>query len=121
MAQPVKPWLSIGHQIDRLQRRGMQISDEATAAQWLSAVGYYRLSGYWYPFREIDSTGQARRLSTFVPGTTFTEVVDLYEFDRRHNQSNVSFMRSCVHAFITRPGDGTAVNWIPLEEAEGHL
>jgi hypothetical protein len=68
MAQPLKPWLSIQDQIERLQRRGMQISDEEAAAQWLSAVGYYRLSGYWYPFREIDSTGQARRPSTFVSG-----------------------------------------------------
>lgn len=39
-------------------------------------------NSYWYPFREMDPIGQARRLSTFVPGTTFTEVVGLYEFDR---------------------------------------
>ncbi|MCH9736849.1 MAG: Abi family protein [Actinomycetia bacterium] len=82
MAELLKPWLSIQDQIDRLQRRGMQIPDEEVAAQWLSAVGYYRLSGYWYPFREIDATGQARRLSTFVSSTTFAEVVGLYEFDR---------------------------------------
>lgn len=82
MSQPVKPWLSIQDQIDRLQRRGMQIPDTGVAVQWLSAVGYYRLSGYWYPFREIDPSGQTRRLSTFISGTTFTEVVGLYEFDR---------------------------------------
>jgi abortive infection bacteriophage resistance protein len=82
MPQPIKPWLSIEDQIDRLKRRGMHIPDEEVADQWLSAVGYYRLSGYWYPFREPDSTGKARRLSTFVAGTTFTEVVGLYEFDR---------------------------------------
>jgi hypothetical protein len=82
MAQSLKPWLSIQDQVDRLQRRGMQISDEAAAAQWLSAVGYYRLSGYWYPFRKINSTGQTRRLSTFSTGTTFAEVGGLYEFDR---------------------------------------
>lgn len=40
------------------------------------------MSGYWYPFRELDITGQSRRLSTFVEGTTFTEIVGLYEFDR---------------------------------------
>lgn len=60
----------------------MHITDDASAAHWLSAVGYYRLSGYWYPFRELDITGQSRRLSTFVEGTTFTEIVGLYEFDR---------------------------------------
>jgi abortive infection bacteriophage resistance protein len=83
MTQPLKPWLSIQDQIDRLRHRGMHIADEQAAAQWLSAVGYYRLSGYWYPFREIDSTGgPGRRRSTFVSGTTFMEVVGLCEFDR---------------------------------------
>ncbi|ORW22490.1 hypothetical protein AWC18_06770 [Mycolicibacter nonchromogenicus] len=80
--QPIKPWLSITDQIAKLTLRGMNVADDASAAHWLSAVGYYRLSGYWYPFRELDTTGQSRRLSTFVDGTTFGEVVGLYEFDR---------------------------------------
>jgi abortive infection bacteriophage resistance protein len=25
--------------------------DRVFAAQWLGSVGYYRLSGYWYPYR----------------------------------------------------------------------
>lgn len=83
MPLPVKPWLSIHDQISRLQGRGMLIGDTAVAAEWLSTVGYYRLSGYWYPFREVDSTGQTRRLSTFVDDTNFSDIVELYEFDRR--------------------------------------
>lgn len=82
MPLPVKPWLSIQDQITLLQGRGMFIPDTATAAEWLSTVGYYRLSGYWYPFREIDTTGQTRRLSTFAEATTFADVTGLYEFDR---------------------------------------
>lgn len=83
MARPVKPWLSIAEQIALLRRRGMEIPDDDLAKQWLSAVGYYRLSGYWYPFRGFDHTGAQRRTSTFLPGTTFDEVAGLYEFDRR--------------------------------------
>jgi abortive infection bacteriophage resistance protein len=49
MPEPIKPWLSIEDQIDRLKRRGMHIPDVEAADQWLSAVGYYRLSGYRYP------------------------------------------------------------------------
>ncbi|ETZ55255.1 Abi family protein [Mycobacterium avium subsp. hominissuis] len=82
MPQPVKPWLSINDQVTRLQSRGMLIVDTAFAAKWLSTVGYYRMSGYWYPFREIDTTGRSRRLSTFINGTTFTNIARLYEFDR---------------------------------------
>lgn len=61
----------------------MHVPDTSAAARWLSTVGYYRLSGYWYPFREIDPSGQTRRLNKFADGTTFAEVAGLYEFDRR--------------------------------------
>ena len=83
MPLPVKPWLSVQDQIIRLQSRGMLIPDADTATEWLSTVGYYRLSGYWYPFREIDTTGQTRRISAFAAGTTFNDIVGLYEFDRQ--------------------------------------
>ncbi|MCT1607543.1 Abi family protein, partial [Nesterenkonia massiliensis] len=43
-------------------------------------VHYYRLSGYWYPFRELTSAG---RRDDFYPGTRFSDVVALYEFDTR--------------------------------------
>jgi abortive infection bacteriophage resistance protein len=41
----------------------------------VSAVNYYRLSGYWYPFRNPDDT--------FKAGTTFEAVWRRYVFDRR--------------------------------------
>ncbi len=83
MSRPLKQWLSIDDQIALLSSRGMSIADPAEARQWLSAVGYYRLSGYWYPFRQLDASGATpRRSSHFVPDTTFHEVVKLYEFDR---------------------------------------
>ncbi|MCY1029859.1 Abi family protein [Corallococcus sp. BB11-1] len=47
--------------------------DHALAA--LGRISYYRLSAYWYPFRNADSS--------FEPGTTFEKVLELYEFDRR--------------------------------------
>lgn len=30
----------------------MTISDETKATAYLEKIGYYRLSGYWYPWRE---------------------------------------------------------------------
>lgn len=59
----------------------MHVSDEAGALQQLSTTSYYRLSGYWYPFRAISPTGE--RLSEFAPNTSFDQVLELYNFDRQ--------------------------------------
>ncbi|WP_181698178.1 Abi family protein [Nocardia sp. GTS18] len=63
------------------------ITDEAAAISQLLAIGYYRLSGYCYTFREHAVPCAAtcdcpRRSDIFVPGTTLDRVVELYEFDR---------------------------------------
>ena len=71
----VKPSTTVEEQISLYRSRGMRV-DEAQAMQWLHAVGYYRLSGYAYVFREPES-------DSFVPGTTFDDVTRLYEFDRK--------------------------------------
>jgi abortive infection bacteriophage resistance protein len=44
-------------------------------ARRLRVVSYYRLSGYWFPFRRPDDS--------FAPGTHFDVVWDRYVFDRR--------------------------------------
>lgn len=64
----------------------MEVPDRDAAERWLRAVGYYRLSGYWYPFwhRDDDDSTSER----FIAGSTFSEVADLYEFDR-HLKSRI--------------------------------
>ncbi|MFD7012409.1 Abi family protein [Rhodococcus jostii] len=94
MSTPVKPFLSIADQIARIKSRGMQIDDEAKAARWLEAVGYYRLSGYWYPFRLRDPSDPERRSDMFAAGSTFREVTQLYEFDRH--------LKSLIHSGLER-------------------
>jgi len=32
--------------------RGMAVTDRAKALEYLQRIGYHRLNGYWYPFRE---------------------------------------------------------------------
>lgn len=63
----------------------MQIDDLPRAAAYLERIGYYRLSAYWYPFREIKKplTAPPSRLDVFVKGANFGTVVDLYVFDKR--------------------------------------
>jgi abortive infection bacteriophage resistance protein len=84
-----KPYLPVPQQIDLLRSRGMAISDQEQAEAWLKRVGYYRLSGYWYPFRErqttqaADGSEQVVVLDSFRPGTELSHAFALYVFDKR--------------------------------------
>ena len=49
-----KTWLSFEQQLASLKSKGMQVGNDALATSYLERVGYYRLSGYWYPFRQFD-------------------------------------------------------------------
>lgn len=78
-----KPFLTVDKQIDRLVERGMEIGCRQKAARHLRRIGYYRLSGYWYPFRQKAAAEANRRPSDFVPGTSLETVLDAYAFDER--------------------------------------
>lgn len=73
-----KPALTIVQQIAKLQSEGMVVADTALAEHCLQHISYYRLSAYWLYFEHPKGQAGPR----FKPGTTFEEVVALYEFDR---------------------------------------
>jgi len=75
----LKPALTSEQQADRLIGRGLVVNDKRLLVQRLQTVNYYRLSGYWYSFKNIDSiTGN----ESFQKGTTFEAVWQRYVFDR---------------------------------------
>ncbi len=81
-----KPFQSPPQQIDILKARGLIVSDEQKARAYLERIGYYRLSGYAYPFRvvvTIDGDGRPRLGDDFKPGVEFRHIVDLYVFDKK--------------------------------------
>lgn len=84
-----KPWLSLDQQLELLARRGVIIDDHDRATSLLRAIGYYRLTGYLYPFREseeyIDDNGDTRKrvLDGYRPGTTLQHAEEIIDFDRR--------------------------------------
>lgn len=86
--KPLKPWCSFADQLQQLQNRGLQVDNPVAARDYLERLGYYRLSGYWYPLRAIDPVasmvqGKAVRLDSFAPGCRFEDVVRLYVFDKK--------------------------------------
>ena len=79
-----KPYLPISAQLALIKGRGMAISDDALAQSYLSRIGYYRLSGYWFPYRESSGAGTNVIVGDkFRAATKFSEVVELYVFDKR--------------------------------------
>lgn len=77
----LKPPLNFAEQITRLEKKGMFFEDKNLAESKLASISYYRLSGYWYPFRIRNDQNVVT--SQFQDGTNFNEVVSLYEFDRK--------------------------------------
>ena len=47
-----KPWIGLDEQLRKLEARGLLVSDRDKALEYLKRIGYYRLSGYWFAFRE---------------------------------------------------------------------
>ena len=77
-----KPFLSYDQQADKLIARGLQ-GDRDVLIDHLQAVNYYRLSGYWYPFRKPDPAIHGHKLDDFFPDASVSKVWDRYVFDRR--------------------------------------
>ena len=72
----------------------MVIPDGDRAERKLSQIGYYRLSGFWFPCREVKKdalgvgilhpgTKQPVREDTFQAGVDFNKIVKLYLFDKK--------------------------------------
>lgn len=95
MNQPIppKPFLAYVDLVALLASRGMNIVDVNAAEREIARLGYYRLSGFWYPARRFARDGAGNkvscpqtnkpvRLEDFQPGTRFDRAVELYKFDK---------------------------------------
>jgi abortive infection bacteriophage resistance protein len=84
-----KPWTSLDEQIERLASRGVDVEPRERTIALLGAVGYYRLTGYLYPFlrseRHVDERGHVRATieDRYRPGTSISDVAQVLDFDRR--------------------------------------
>ena len=79
-----KPFKTVREQVALLAARGMDVGDRGDAEALLKRIGYYRLSGYWYPYREREVDGEGNTLvqSNLRPGTALEHVRAIYDFDR---------------------------------------
>ncbi|MCK9373032.1 MAG: Abi family protein [Sulfuricurvum sp.] len=68
-----KSFKTIDEQIELLKSRGMLFRDEDQAKHYLLNLNYYRLSGYWLPFKQPDDS--------FESNLYFEDIINLYLFD----------------------------------------
>lgn len=84
-----KPHLSYEEQLSKLLSRGLRCDDQQAALDVLRAVGYYRLSAYVYPFREMLAADAPRsspvhyRAEEIRADASFEQVTALWKFDRK--------------------------------------
>lgn len=84
-----KPWLTLEGQIAKLRDRGVEVDSLENAEDLLRHVGYYRLTGYLYPFREfekcLDDNGREhiRVRDAYRRGTSIAYAAELIDYDRK--------------------------------------
>lgn len=64
--------------VQLLKQRGLAITDEKKAAEYIQNIGYFRLSAYFYPFLKAP-----KGLHQFKSDSSFSKVIKLYRFDRK--------------------------------------
>lgn len=74
---------SIDEQIALYLDRGLHIEDRAYAKAKLLEIGYYRLGFYCFPFEETYPKLDSDRSHKVIEGTTFEDVIALYQFDAK--------------------------------------
>lgn len=88
MSEYRKPWLSVAQQAEKLASRGVDVEPLGETVALLNSIGYYRLTGYMYPFRQSESHlgedghAQTQILSAYRPGTSVSHIRDVINFDR---------------------------------------
>jgi len=74
-----KPWCSFEEQLALIKSRGLEVTDDSAALSYLQRIGYYRLSAYWYPFRQRFPS---KNKDEFIAGAKFQHAVQLYVYDK---------------------------------------
>lgn len=77
MELEVKQPTTYEQQVDKLRSRGCIIDDPALCIQKLKEINYYRFTAYFISFWQENDHDK------YIPGTSFTTVYNIYEFDKK--------------------------------------
>lgn len=77
-----KPFKTWNQQLTILRKRGLEVPSNSKRS--LEKIGYYTLiNGYKNLFLARDSSGNIIKPEKFIDGSTFDEILALYEFDKK--------------------------------------
>lgn len=90
-----KQILSLEQQLQSYKDAGMLIPSDEAALKALNSIGYYRLQGYCYTLYDNSSR-------QFIPGTSFHDILKLYEFDTKLSEHLFFFLSKIEVALRVR-------------------
>jgi abortive infection bacteriophage resistance protein len=64
-----------------LKNRGLIVENDEETLNLLSHINYYHLEGYWFSYYQKNE--DKKRSHSFESGTTFNEILNIYNFDRK--------------------------------------
>jgi len=85
-SSPNKPPTTFQDQLALLTQRHVTVKDPRFALSILMNLNYYRFTGYLLPFKTPDNT--------YLAGTSFERVVQIYEFDRKLRNLLIGMLES---------------------------
>lgn len=88
-----KKIITVGEQIKLLTDRGLIIDDLEKTKRILSAISYYHISIYFKHFQNEDDS--------FIAGTHFKEVWDIYVFDQKLRLLLLGYLEQIEQSFKT--------------------
>ena len=100
---PPKPYKTVQQQLDTYKQRGLIVDDNKKALGYLRTIGYYRLSGYAYVFRQVMPDGTVD--NAFEPNSHFQDIKALYMFDKKLRQLALDALERIEVAMRVRIAD----------------
>jgi abortive infection bacteriophage resistance protein len=94
-----------------MKSRGLAIADINEAKHYLQHIGYYRLSGYALPLTFKNHPG--RPSHNFKPGASFTDILNLYRFDRELRLLMMDAIERVEVAFRSNLSDTMSLKYGP--------
>lgn len=95
-------------QLKILKDRGIEVADSQVAISTLKRINYYRLTAYGLTLKDPEQQDQ------YIPGTTFNQLIALYNFDKKLRQLLMGVIESIEIAFRTHIAYHHAHTYGPL-------
>lgn len=101
------------HFIEFLKDAGLEITDETKAASYAANIGYFRLMVYMFPF-----LAEPKEDFRFKPGTTFGNILRVYDFDKKLRlllfneieKIEIAFRNAILYTMEAMTGDSFWIN-----------